>query len=168
MQKELNQVCLYSRGRLFKLKIMETAYYTNSFKELTHDELYLILHLRSEVFVVEQKCAFQDIDNKDQKSFHLICYADGILAGHTRLLPAGLSYKEISIGRVVTAPAFRGMGFGKELMQKSIETCEKLFEDSAIRIGAQQHLSKFYSSLGFIESGEPYDEDGILHIEMVK
>lgn len=147
---------------------MKTNYIIKSFKELNVDELYQILRLRSEVFVVEQNCAFQDIDNKDQESYHLCCYADGILVGYARLLPAGLSYTEISIGRVITAASYRGMGLGKELMHKSIEACEKLFKDSAIRIGAQQHLAQFYNSLGFIESGEPYDEDGILHIEMVK
>lgn len=134
---------------------METAYYTKSFKELTNDELYRILQLRSEVFVVVQNCVFQDIDNKDQESYHLLCYVDGVIAGYIRLLPAGLSYKEISIGRVVTATAFRGKGLGKELMQKSIEACEKLFKGNTIRIGAQRHLSKFYNSLGFIESGDP-------------
>lgn len=147
---------------------MGTTYLIKIFSELNTKELYQILQLRSEVFVVEQNCIFQDIDNKDQESYHLLCQVDGILAGYTRLLPAGLSYNEISIGRVVTAPAFRGMGLGKELMLKSIEACEKLFEETTIRIGAQRHLSKFYTSLGFIESGEPYDEDGILHIEMVR
>jgi len=147
---------------------MKTTYYIKTFNELTNIELYQILQLRSEVFVVEQNCVFQDIDNKDQESYHHLCLIDGILAGYTRLLPAGLSYNEISIGRVVTAPAFRGIGLGKELMQKSIEACEKIFEETTIRIGAQRHLSKFYNSIGFIESGEPYDEDGILHIEMVR
>lgn len=147
---------------------MRATYFIKTFNELTNSELYQILRLRSEVFVVEQNCVFQDIDNKDQQSYHHLCYVDSILAGYTRLLPAGLSYNEISIGRVVTAPAFRGIGLGKELMQKSIETCEELFEETRIRIGAQRHLSKFYNSMGFIESGEPYDEDGILHIEMVK
>lgn len=147
---------------------MRTNYFIKTFNELTNSELYKILQLRSEVFVVEQNCVFQDIDNKDQESYHHFCLIDGILAGYTRLLPAGLSYKEISIGRVVTAPAFRGTGLGKELMQKFIEACEKLFDETTIRIGAQRHLSKFYNSIGFIESGEPYDEDGILHIEMVR
>lgn len=147
---------------------MEKTYFLKAFKELTNDELYRILQLRSEVFVVEQNCVFQDIDNKDQESYHLFCYVDGVIAGYTRLLPAGLSFQEISIGRVVTAPDFRGIGLGKELMQKSIEACEKLFTESTIRIGAQLHLSEFYNSLGFRESGKPYDEDGILHVEMIK
>jgi len=147
---------------------MKRNYFIKTFNELTNIELYQILQLRSEVFVVEQNCVFQDIDNKDQQSYHHLCYVDGTLAGYTRLLPAGLSYKEISIGRVVSSPAFRGIGLGKELMQKSIEACEKVFEETTIRIGAQWHLSKFYNSLGFIESGEPYDEDGIVHIEMVR
>lgn len=147
---------------------MKRNYFIKTFNELTNIELYQILQLRSEVFVVEQNCVFQDIDNKDQQSYHHLCYVDGALAGYTRLLPAGLSYKEISIGRVVSSPAFRGIGLGKELVQKSIEACEKVFEETTIRIGAQRHLSKFYNSLGFIESGEPYDEDGIVHLEMVR
>lgn len=147
---------------------MRVTYFIKTFNELSSSELYQILQLRSEIFVVDQNCVFQDMDNKDQQSYHHFCYVDGKLAGYSRLLPAGLSYKEISIGRVVSAPAFRGIGLGKELMQKSIEACEKLFEETTIRIGAQRYLSKFYNSLGFIESGEPYVEDGILHIEMVK
>ncbi|MFH7017315.1 GNAT family N-acetyltransferase [Flavobacterium sp. FlaQc-47] len=147
---------------------MATTYITKSFKELTNDELYLILQLRNEVFVVEQNCAFQDLDNKDQDSYHLICMINGVLAGYSRLVPAGVSYREISIGRVITAPAFRGLGLGKELMQNSVEACQRLFKGSTIRIGAQQHLSKFYNSLGFLAQGQPYDEDGIMHIEMLK
>lgn len=147
---------------------MRTTYFIKTFNELTNNELYEILQLRSEVFVVEQNCVFQDIDNKDQQSYHHFCLVDGTLAGYTRLLPAGLAYKEISIGRVVTSPAFRATGLGKELMQRSVAACEKLFEKNTIRIGAQRHLSKFYNSIGFIESGEPYDEDGILHIQMIR
>lgn len=147
---------------------MQTSYLTKSFNELTISELYQILQLRSEVFIVEQRCIFQDIDDKDQEGFHLICHVNGILAGYSRLLPAGASYPEISIGRVITVPAFRGIGLGKEVMEKSITACEALFETRKIRIGAQLHLSKFYNSVGFIEIGEPYNEDGILHIEMIR
>jgi ElaA protein len=147
---------------------MKKIYSVKSFDELEKIELYQILQLRSEVFVLEQNCRFQDIDNKDLKSYHLMCFADGVLAGYARLLPAGLSYSEISIGRVVTSPSFRGLGLGKELMEKSIEACQDLFKDSTIRIGAQAYLSKFYKSLGFIEKGDPYDEDGIPHIEMIR
>lgn len=139
-----------------------------SFNDLDITELYSILSLRNAVFIVEQNCAYQDIDNKDQESYHLMCYVNGQLAGYARLLPAGLSYHEISIGRVITAPAFRGMGLGKEIIEKSVAFCRAEFGEHDIRIGAQVYLQKFYNSLGFTEDGEEYDEDGILHIEMVK
>ncbi len=147
---------------------MHTEYFIKPFSELTTEELYQILKLRNQVFIIEQNCVYQDLDNKDQESYHLMCYVQGHLAGYTRLLPAGLSYKEVSIGRVITAPDYRGIGLGRQVMQTSIAACETLFKSSIIRIGAQKHLSKFYNTLGFLETGEPYDEDGILHIEMIK
>ncbi len=147
---------------------MHRRYIIKSFSDLTTLELYQILRLRSEVFVVEQHCAYLDPDNKDLESHHLMSYVDGHLSGYARLLPPGLSYKESSIGRVIIAPAFRGYGLGKQLVQKSIDACEALFKDSEIRISAQYHLLKFYSTLDFSETGEPYEEDGILHIEMIR
>lgn len=139
-----------------------------SFDEFTNHELYEMLRLRSEVFVVEQNCPYLDLDNKDQESFHLLYFVNDELAGCTRLLPAGLSYDEIAIGRVVIAPKFRGLGLGKKIMEASIAGCQEKFGEGPIRISAQYHLSKFYQSVGFVEQGEPYDEDGIPHIEMLK
>jgi ElaA protein len=139
-----------------------------SFTELTPGELYSIMQLRNEVFVVEQNCVYQDCDNKDQPSFHLLCTRDEQLIAYTRLVPPGISYKEPSIGRVVTSPAVRRTGIGIQLMQQSVDACRMLFGNLPIRIGAQVYLLKFYQSLGFIEEGEIYDEDGIPHIEMVK
>lgn len=147
---------------------MTFSHSIKSFDELTNHELYNMLRLRSEVFVVEQNCPYQDLDNKDQKSFHLLYYVNDELAGCTRLLPSGLSYDEISIGRVVIAPSHRGLGLGKKLMEVSISGCEEKFGKAPIRISAQYHLSNFYQSLGFTEQGEVYDEDGIPHIEMLK
>lgn len=147
---------------------MKTEYIIKPFSELQNEELYQILKLRNEVFIVEQNCVYQDIDDKDHESYHLMCKVDGNLAGYTRLLPAGLSFKEISIGRVITSPKYRGLGLGKKLIEKSIDFCNTQWENSPIRIGAQLYLLKFYQSLGFIEEGEEYDEDGILHIEMIK
>ncbi len=147
---------------------MTKPYVIKHFTELTTPELYEILRLRSEVFVVEQNCPYLDMDNKDQKSFHLLYYTDGELSAYTRLLPAGLSFNEVSIGRVVSSPVHRGKGLGKQLMEASIQACEELFGKSPIRIGAQHYLLKFYQSLGFKEEGALYDEDGIPHIEMVK
>lgn len=147
---------------------MTSSYIIKSFYELSVSELYELLRLRNQVFVVEQNCPYQDLDNKDQKSLHLLYYVDNQLAAYTRLLPAGISYDDVSIGRVVNAPTHRGLGIGKKLMQASIEGCYEKFGKADIRISAQLYLLKFYQSLGFEPQGEPYDEDGIPHIEMVK
>jgi ElaA protein len=138
------------------------------FQDLDVYELYELLRLRSEVFVVEQNCAFLDQDNKDQQCSHVLLYADGKLAAYSRLVPPGLSYQEISIGRVVTSPDFRGTGMGKKVMQIAIQGCEDLFGSADIRIGAQTYALPFYEGLGFVSDGEVYDEDGIAHIEMVR
>jgi ElaA protein len=139
-----------------------------SFQELNVDELYDLLRLRSEVFVLEQNCAFLDQDNKDQDCQHVMLYADGKLAAYCRLVPAGLSYPEISIGRVVTSPEFRGTGLGRTVMEIGIRTCEEIYGAGDIRIGAQMYALPFYEGLGFVAEGEVYDEDGIEHIEMVR
>lgn len=147
---------------------MELHYIIKHFSELTTTELYALLRLRAEVFVVEQNCVYLDLDDKDQQSYHLLYYADEQLAAYTRLVPAGLSFDEISIGRVITSPAHRGTGLGKKLIDASIDGCYEKFGRQAIRIGAQLYLLKFYQSFGFVEQGEVYDENGIPHIEMVK
>lgn len=139
-----------------------------TFAELNADELYSILRLRNEVFVVEQNCVFQDADNKDQYAYHFMGYDDNNkLAAYTRLLPAGASFAEASIGRVVTAPFARNSGIGKSLMVESIATIYKLYGKQPLRIGAQLYLKKFYESFGFQQSSEVYLEDGIEHIEML-
>lgn len=138
------------------------------FNSLSPHELYAILRLRTEVFVVEQQCVFQDMDNKDQDSQHLMGWQNNELVAYTRLVPPGLSYEQPSIGRVVTAPATRGSGLGKALMEKSIEAIQQAYGKTPIRIGAQLYLKKFYESLGFKQSSEVYDEDGIDHIEMIR
>jgi ElaA protein len=137
------------------------------FEELTPFELYAIIQLRNEVFVVEQNCPYQDADNKDLKAHHFMGWDGEILVAYTRLIPAGISYKEASIGRVVSSPKYRGMGAGRELMQRSIAHALLLFNCTAIRIGAQLYLKKFYESLGFVQSSEEYLEDNIPHIEML-
>ncbi|XZF13086.1 GNAT family N-acetyltransferase [Chitinophagaceae bacterium MMS25-I14] len=138
-----------------------------SFNQLTNDELYALLLLRSKVFVVEQNCIFLDMDNKDQKSYHLLGYDNDILVAYTRLVPAGVSYEEMSIGRVVTDPGFRAKGMGKELMQQSIEAIYRLYGKQPVRIGAQLYLKYFYESFGFVQASDTYIEDGIPHIEML-
>lgn len=138
------------------------------FEALTPFELYEIIRLRNEVFVVEQQCVFQDADGKDQQSFHLMGWIGDELAAYTRLLPPGLAYEEKSIGRVVTSPSQRRTGAGRELMQRSISECERLFGKGPIRIGAQQYLKAFYESFGFEQTGDMYMEDGIPHIYMLR
>lgn len=139
------------------------------FDELSVTELYTILRLRSEVFVVEQNCPYLDTDNKDQYCYHLMGWRDSELVAYTRLVPPGVSYDDYpSIGRVVTSPAARRGGFGRMLMEKSIKETIALFGNTPIRIGAQLYLKEFYTSLGFITSSEIYLEDGIEHIEMTR
>lgn len=139
------------------------------FKELTLFELYEALALRQEVFVVEQNCPYQDCDGKDQESWHLFGRNEaGKLIVYTRLLPEGLSYSGYtSIGRVVSSPAARGTGAGRDLMIKSIQMTRELFGDLPIKIGAQTYLLRFYESFGFQSTGEEYLEDGIPHTKMV-
>ena len=141
---------------------------TKSFENLIPIELYQILRLRSEVFVVEQNCVFLDMDNKDQFALHLMGYDGENLVSSARLFAPGKVYKEMSIGRVVSSPAFRKKGAGRELMQVAIQECYRLFGESPIKIGAQLYLKRFYESLGFIQSSDLYDEDGIDHIEMIR
>ena len=138
------------------------------FDELTVYELYAILQLRSEVFVVEQNCVYHDPDGKDQYAWHLMGIEDGNLIAYTRLFDAGITYNEPAIGRVVTSSLKRKGGLGRELMERSIEQCEKLFGKKSITLGAQLYLKKFYESLGFIVSGEEYIEDGIPHVTMTR
>ncbi|HET9430674.1 MAG TPA: GNAT family N-acetyltransferase [Chitinophagaceae bacterium] len=138
-----------------------------NFESLTNHELYALLRLRTEVFVLEQNCLFQDMDNKDQYCYHLMGWEKDRLAAYTRLVPPGISYNEPSIGRVVTASFARKTGMGKLLMKKSIEEAVSLFGMQPIRISAQLYLKEFYSSFGFIQTGEIYLDDGIEHIEML-
>jgi ElaA protein len=138
------------------------------FDELTPQELYAVIRLRNEVFVVEQHCVFQDADNKDPHCYHLMLWQGNDLAAYARLVPPGLSFPHMSIGRVVSAPAYRSTGAGKQLMSKAIEACIRLFGQGPIQIGAQLYLKKFYESFGFVQSSDVYDEDGIDHIEMIR
>ncbi|QYH38452.1 GNAT family N-acetyltransferase [Algoriphagus sp. NBT04N3] len=147
---------------------MNLSHTVKAFHELSVTELYDLLRLRSEVFVVEQNCVFLDLDNKDQKCYHLLLYQENELVAYTRIVPAGLSYQEVAIGRVVSSPAHRGKGLGRKVMVLSIEYCYQLFGPCNIRLGAQTYALGFYESLGFQAEGDTYDEDGIEHIEMVR
>jgi ElaA protein len=140
------------------------------FYELTLDELYAIMVLRQEVFVLEQNCAFVDADGKDQSAWHLMVNdASNKCVAYTRLFDKSVYYDGYtSIGRVVTSSQARGGGIGKFLMQKSIEKTIELFGNEPIKIGAQSYLIKFYQSLGFELTGHDYVEDGIDHTYMIK
>lgn len=147
---------------------MQMNWLLKKFEELTPHQLYAILQLRNEVFVVEQNCVFQDADDKDQGSYHLMGFINDKLIAYTRLVPPGLSYEQASIGRVVTSPSVRRSGTGRELMQQSIDAIYKLFGVQPIKIGAQLYLKEFYESLGFKQVSEVFLEDGIEHIYMIK
>jgi ElaA protein len=138
------------------------------FGELAPRELHDILRARAEVFVVEQACAFQDVDGLDPECWHLMGHASDALVAYCRLVPPGARYTEPSIGRVVTAAAARGRGHGKALMREAIAQAERLWPGRAVRIGAQRYLERFYGDFGFVTASEPYDEDGIPHVEMLR
>lgn len=137
------------------------------FQALTPEELYQLLRLRSQVFVVEQECVFLDLDNKDQQCLHLMGWSNKQITAYARLLPPGLSYDEASIGRVVSSPDARRQGLGKNLMATAIAECTRIFGQQDIRIGAQLYLKEFYASFGFRQVSDTYLEDDILHIEMI-
>ncbi|HLX93838.1 MAG TPA: GNAT family N-acetyltransferase [Puia sp.] len=136
------------------------------FDDLSASEVYAILQLRNEVFVVEQNCVFQDADDKDQHCHHLMGWEYGRLLAYSRIVPPEISYRESSIGRIVTSPSARKNGYGRELLAQSIVQLYLLFGKIPIKIGAQQYLQRFYESFGFRQSGKSYLEDGIPHIEM--
>ena len=136
------------------------------FADLTPQQLHDIYRLRAEVFVVEQNCPFQDLDGVDPKSWHLLGTVRRELTCYCRMIPAGIKYAEPSIGRIVTAPSVRGTGMGRLLMGEAMRCAAALWPKQPIRIGAQARLERFYNAYGFSKASEPYDEDGILHIEM--
>lgn len=146
---------------------MEITWSCKPFKKLTNEELYEIFHLRIAVFIVEQNCPYQDADGKDPKSFHVTGRQNGELVAYTRIVPPGVSYKEVSIGRVISSSKVRGTGTGKVLMEKTMEYIRKEYGKVPIRIGAQAYLQKFYEGFGFIKEGDGYLEDGIPHIIML-
>ena len=144
-------------------------YFLKSYEELTKNELYKILQLRIEIFVIEQNCPYQDADGKDKACYHLMgCDDDGNIHTYTRLVPEGVSYKGYTaIGRVITSKAVRGKGAGVALMIKSMEEIKRLWPGFSVKLSAQSHLQKFYGKFGFESVGEEYLEDGIPHIAMV-
>ena len=143
---------------------IEPILHQKSFLELTVEELYELLGVRSEVFVVEQDCVYQDLDNDDQKSIHLwLTVADKVVA-LARVCPAGTHMQEVSIGRVITTE--RGKGYGKQIMLHAIEAAKEHFDAKQIDIEAQEYAKGFYESVGFKQSSETFMLDGIPHIKM--
>lgn len=147
---------------------MQYNWKLKNFEELTNRELYRILKLRTEVFVVEQECLYPELDDKDYVCLHLWAEQDGEIVAYSRLVPAGISYPQPSIGRVIVVKEARGTGLSQLLMHKSIEATLDAFGPQDIQIGAQFHLKSFYEKLGFEQNSEPYPDYGILHIDMTK
>lgn len=139
-------------------------WHDRAFGELSTHELYAIVQLRERVFIVEQSCVYLDADGVDLVSRHIWADEAGSVQAYLRIVPAGVKYAELAIGRVIIAPEARGTGLGKELMRRGIAAVR----GAPIRISAQAHLQKFYGDLGFVPDGAPYDEDGIPHIEMTR
>jgi ElaA protein len=136
------------------------------FESLSVNELYDILRLRSEIFVVEQNCVYLDLDGKDKKGLHLIGQFEGRIVAYSRLFKPGISFDNASIGRVVVDANYRDKKWGHELMREAIAGIKNHFGENKITIGAQLYLKKFYESHGFVQTSEMYLEDDIPHIEM--
>lgn len=142
------------------------------FHELDADALYGILRARQDVFVVEQTCPYPDIDGRDADAWHLCGHTasegGGALAAYARLFAPGAVFAEASIGRILTTAPVRGTGLGRVLVAEGLARLGEIAPGAAVRIGAQAHLQDFYRGLGFVTDSEPYDDDGILHVEMVR
>jgi ElaA protein len=137
------------------------------FNELTLNELYDIMALRAKVFVVEQNCAYQDLDGKDKKSYHLVCRnGKGDLVGTMRILPKGVAFNEIGFGRIVLDESARGVQQGHQMMKAAMRFCNDEFGDVPVFLSGQKHLEQFYEKHGFKSTGKEYLEDGIPHVEM--
>lgn len=140
---------------------------TTEFSRLGTVDLYAALRLRQEVFVVEQDCSYLDLDNLDQQAVHMLCWQDGNLLAYQRCLAPGTNFPESAIGRIVVSTRARGRQLGRDLVKRGISHNLRRWPDHDIRINAQAHLDAFYSELGFVATGEVFDEDGIPHIQMV-
>jgi ElaA protein len=141
---------------------------TKTFKQLSTDELYAILQLRSEVFVVEQDCVYQDLDYKDQKALHVLGFKNEALVAYTRIFKPNDYFENASIGRVIVKESERKYRYGYDIMDASIKAIKDYYNETKIKISAQVYLKKFYNNLGFKSIGEEYLEDGIPHIGMIK
>jgi ElaA protein len=144
----------------------------SSFEALGKNDLYAFVVTRQQVFIIEQQCVYADLDGIDPRAFHLLGWQnhgeDRSLVAYLRCVCPGVTYPEMSLGRVLSVKSVRGTGIGRELVTQGIEHAERQFPAARIRIGAQAHLESFYSSFGFERTSDPYDEDGISHVEMLR
>lgn len=146
-------------------------FYLKTFNELSLDEFHSIIQLRINVFVVEQNCPYEELDNKDKKALHLFAFSEDSptkIIAYTRIFRPGDYYKEAAFGRVVVHQDFRKQQLGYKLIKETIQVIEKDLNTTAIKIGAQTYLKKFYESFGFKQEGSAYLEDGIPHIYMIR
>lgn len=145
-----------------------TLWYWYPFQQLSCEQLYVLLRLRQEVFIIEQQCIYPDIDGLDLKCLHLLGYQNELLVAYLRLIPAEIhSSGNISLGRIITSPANRGVGIGEALMQQAMQYIAQTYQQQDVQIAAQFHLQTFYQKFGFTSISEPYDEDGIEHVDML-
>lgn len=151
-----------------KKTIMELSWVCKNFEEISGEEMHEILSIRQNVFIVEQKCVYQDADELDRCSWHLLGRSvDGTIVAYGRVNFPGSRYREPSFGRILTSKDVRGLGVGREVVRRCIELCKRQYPELDIRISAQTYLVDFYSDFGFEEVGEPYDDEGVEHIDMV-
>lgn len=136
------------------------------FQALSNDELYNIMKARVDVFVVEQECAYEEIDNYDQGAMHLFLTIDSHISAYVRILPRATVYNEVSIGRVLVTKSYRGKGYAKLVMEKAIQFITDEWKENTIKIQAQNYLQKFYSELGFVQISDVYLDDNIPHVDM--
>jgi len=149
--------------------VTELTWEVKSFNELSTDTLFAVLQIRQEIFVIEQACIYPDIDELDKQAWHLIGWDDAeSIAAYARLTAPGIRYPQASIGRVLIAQNMRGKGLANNLMQRAITFIEEKYPGQPIKIGAQTYLEQFYHQLGFTTISDAYDEDGIMHIDMLR
>lgn len=142
-------------------------WHIKTFQDLTNDELYALMKLRVDVFVVEQECPYPELDNFDQQAIHYFLKTKNDTVANVRILPSNSKYQEASIGRVLVAKKFRGQGYAQEIMRKAIHYIVSEWNETRIKIQGQEYLNNFYSNLGFKQVSESYMDDGIPHIDMI-
>ena len=147
--------------------MIEMSWNIQTYDELTTEELYRIIQLRVNVFIVEQQTCYEDLDNHDQNSIHISYVKNGKLFAYSRILPPGEKFEMASIGRVITSQEMRGTGLGKEMIQLALETIDRQWPGSEVFIQAQEYLKHFYSSFGFTQVSKPYIYDSLPHIDML-